>query len=134
MLKRSQQHASAGPAIWPVPTLIVGVVMLLIAPWVPRLIPTSAVWSDEDARQYAQASADLHAKAHAGHSHGQPGHDHAHAGAAEEKAAAQAAFDAVQARRDSAARLQSGTQYTLQAFGLVACIVGVWGYLKHRPR
>lgn len=133
MPNSTRQQISAEPALWPIPTLILGVVLLVLAPWSPNLIPSSAVWSDEDAQEYTRASADLHAKSYESHNHGSGSHGHAHiGGTAEERAAAQAAFDAIQTRRDSAGRLPSAIKYALQAIGVAACAAGVWGYFKTR--
>lgn len=126
MPKSSRQSES--PANWPIPLLVVGVLLLLLAPWVANLIPTSAVWSDEDARQYTRASAELHAA-----SHGAGQHNHAHAtGEHHDRATAQAAFDAIQARRDRAGRWPVLVKRLLQATGIAVCGIGVWGYLRGR--
>ena len=129
MLKRSSSNDSR--AAWPVPTLLAGVLLLVLAPWTANLVPTSVVWSDEDALEYTRASADLHAKSYEAAGHDSHDHGHSHVGGTtEEKAAAKAAFDAIQARRDRAGLLPTVMKYLLQAIGVATCAAGVWGYFK----
>jgi|GEM_PF-5396807 len=129
----SSSRQSDNHATWPMPLLLVGVLLLVLAPWSANLIPTSAVWSDEDAREYTRASADLHAKSYEASQHGSGHHGHSHTGGTKsEKAAAKAAFDAIQGRRDRAGLLPKLLRYSLQAVGLAACAAGIWGYLKGR--
>ncbi len=81
------------------PAVIVAGATLLIASIIwPHAAGPQVVWTDEQAGEYAQASADLHAAAHAkGHAK-HPGHAHNHGAAGEDSAAADQKLAAAQER------------------------------------
>lgn len=113
--------------------MLVGVLLLVVAPWVPGLIPNGVVWTDADAEQYTQASADLHAKSYQAAADKSSDHGHHHpGGTAEEKAAAQVAFDLAQSKRDGAVRRKNWSKYLLQAVGVLVSAVGIWGYVQNK--
>lgn len=119
------------PATWPVIALVCGILLIVAAPWSGVLLPTSAVWSDEDAAEYTRAAADLHSKSYEASAAANHGHSHA-GGTAEEKAAAQAAFDSIRDRRDAAIYRRTLLKYALQGLGILAAIAGLWGYIANR--
>lgn len=118
---------------WPVPLLVLGVGLLVAAPWLAELLPAQAVWSDADAREFGRAAAAYHSAAHkhsAAHDRSHTHAAHVHAASAAEPAnsqlaAAKAEFDRQQTRLDNArARLQFW-KIGLQAAGILLAGSGI---------
>ncbi len=131
MLHPSQPRESR-PATWPIAALVCGILLLIAGTWLPALMPSSAIWSDAEAAEYTRAAADLHSKSYeASHASAEHGHSHA-GGTAAEKAAAQAAFDTIQRRRDSAIGRQALMKYAIQGLGALIALAGIWGYIASK--
>lgn len=109
--------------------MLAGLALLVIGNWYQAALPTSAVWTDEQAREYSRASAELHSASYgAGHSHDH-GHDHSHdAGDIQKSAdylAAKAAFDKSKGALDRARSRQVWIKYGLIALGVVIATCGI---------
>lgn len=122
--------------LWTTAALAVGVVLMLIGPLLVSLaLPLDAQWTDDDARAYSQASADLHAAGHAqAHRHEHPGQtNHEHAQLEPPVAeTAQAAFDRQKARLDAAERRHGWLQLAARGVGVLLAAAGIGGYLLNR--
>ncbi|MCI0357442.1 MAG: hypothetical protein L0211_03030 [Planctomycetaceae bacterium] len=123
------------PPPWTSIALLVGLVLMLAGPLaVSLLLPTSAVWTNEDADKLSQASANLHAAihAHGGHDHG-PAHP---AGASESSlpalAAAQREYDAQQSRLEASRSRQGWLESGARLLGVVIAACGIAGYIMAR--
>jgi hypothetical protein len=118
------------------PLIALGAGLLLVGlslVW-PRMIG-STVWTEEQARQFSEASANVH----------QAAHDHSHdAGAAadDQKPQAQSLeearrrFEQSRAQLDRAQSLRAGTARVLKWAGAVCVVLGAAAHflLRHSPR
>ena len=116
---------------WTIAALSVGIAVMLVAPLCVSLLPTQAVWTDEQAEAFTKAGNDLHAASHshsqstgASHSHGQPD--------AASFEAAKRAYEAQRAKLEAAQSRGGWLKWTLRLFGAAICAVGVWGYWRAR--
>jgi len=119
------------------PLIALGVGLLLIVlSWVwPRTIG-SGVWSDQQAREWSEASAEMHSLVH-DHGHG-GGDDHRRAGAGTEAStheqdspklkAARERFSRADAGLQQARSLRSGVAGALKWTGILFLAVGTVGY------
>lgn len=111
-----------------------GLALLLLAPWIPSLAPAQATWSDQQAKEYGQAAANLHDALHSkAHKHS-PGHIHraSRGNHADDLLAAQAEFKK-QAERLSAARSRLYFwQYCGQGLGILLVVAGIGLYCTAR--
>ena len=111
--------------------MVLGLALLCLAPWLGSLAPTAAVWTDDQAREYGAAAADLHNAQH-GAAHAST-HGHAHDSAAHPKlAAAKAEFDKQQARLDGARSRVQIYKLLCQAVGVALAAGGAGMYLHLR--
>lgn len=103
----------------------VGIALMLLHLLFPYLFPARAVWSEEDARQYAAAAADVHRLAHqlGGHDH-----DDDRAQTSTEPgalAAARQKWQTQQARLTTVLTGRRSLQVTLKWAGVLLAILGI---------
>lgn len=99
------------------------------------LLPTSFVWTNEDAEKLGKASANLHAAihAHGAHDHGQTAHGE---GASEDPlpdlAAAQKEYETQQHRLDASRSRKEWFEFGTRLLGVVIAACGIGGYIIAR--
>jgi len=127
------------PPLWTSLALVAGLLLMVGGPLILWLfMPDQAVWTDADARQWGQASANLHAANHASLPHN---HNHA-AGAARTPdghdqpiaalAAAQAEYDRLEARRAGSLARRDWLWYGSTILGALFASAGIAGHFLAR--
>lgn len=109
--------------------MLAGLALMVIGNFYQAALPTSAVWTDEQAREYSRASAELHSASYgAGHSHDQ-GNTHSHDAGDIQKSTeyltAKAAFDKSKGDLDRARSRQVWIKYGLIALGVLIATCGI---------
>lgn len=104
--------------------MIVGLLLMFAGYWSEAVIPTSAVWSPEQAAEYQKASAEMHGASYAkGHDHSK---EHSHDEpdrSAPEYVKAKAAFEKSRTELDRAVSRRSWLKY-----GIIFVGVAISGY------
>lgn len=113
-----------------------GIGLLLVSFILPTAVGGRRAYTDEDAAEYQQASAELHAALHAAaHETGDEANDGEHeAHAAGSLEAAQSRFDAAQTRRDEAAARGATTAMIVKYLGVLCVAGGIVSYLAMRRK
>ena len=106
--------------------MIVGLLLMLVGSWSDNPIPTGAVWTDEQAREYNKASGELHTSSYGRshdhskeHSHGEPDRT------SEEYLRTKAAFDKAKKDLDLARSRQSWFKYGIILTGVLISGLGI---------
>jgi len=127
------------PPLWTALALIVGLLLMLLGPLAVSLfLPAQAIWTNEDAEKWSQASANLHAAVHA---HGSHGHDHSSGQAAHgptehhdpptaELAAALKDYEAQQARLETSRSRQNWLVHGSRILGVLLAAAGIAGFFR----
>ena len=129
------------PPLWTSLLLVAGLLLMLVGPFaVSYLLPTEAIWTNEDADKLSQASANLHAAIHVSLSHDH-NHDRGHVAAGKpersdqpipELAAAQAEYDRQQARLTVSISRRDWLWYGAPILGALIASAGIAGHLLAR--
>jgi|GEM_PF-5850426 hypothetical protein len=121
---------------WTSIALVVGLILMLAGPtMVALLLPTSSVWTNEDAEKLTKAGADLHSAIHAhdAHDRGQAAHGE---GASEnplpDLAAAQREYETQLGRLDASRSRQGWLEFGARLLGVVVAACGIAGYVMAR--
>jgi hypothetical protein len=124
------------PPLWTSLALVTGLLLMLLGPLAVSLwLPVEAVWTNADAEQWSQASANLHSAIHA-HTHahnqddGQGTHGKVEPGDKDmpDLAAAQKEFDAQQARKDASLARPQWLGLASRLLGVLLAAAGIGGY------
>jgi hypothetical protein len=106
--------------------MIVGMVLMSVGYFYnPTTLPTSAVWSDEQAMEYSQAASRFHSASYAGHDHSQgAGHSEPDRNSPE-YLAAKAAFEKSKQALDHALARQTWIKYGFIVAGVLIAGAGI---------
>lgn len=109
--------------------MIVGLVLMAVGNWYQVAVPTTAVWTDQQAEVYQKASTRLHSASFgAGHSHDKD-HGHSHdagdVSKSKEYIEAKAEFERIQGDLDRSRTRQSWIKYAIIGLGVVIASSGV---------
>lgn len=120
--------------VLPTAVIVVGIGLFLFSFLWPKMAGTGTVWTEEQAEEYADAAADMHAALHERGESGAGHHGHAH-GADDPNPAPAASFDEVKTRYDEAkaglSHAQSVQRKPARFFkwaGVFCFALGVLGY------
>lgn len=106
--------------------MIAGLALMFLGYWYQVAIPTSVIWTDEQAREYGSSAARLHSASFgAEHDHSQ---EHSHSGPdvkSKEYIEAKAAFDKSKGDLDRARSRQSWIKYGIILSGVFVAACGV---------
>jgi beta-glucosidase-like glycosyl hydrolase len=126
------------PPLWTSLALVAGLLLMLVGPAISYLLPTEAMWTNEDAEKLSQASANLHAAIHVSLSHD---HEHGQVAAGKpershqsipELAAAQAEYDRQQARLTASVSRRDWLWYGAPILGALIASAGIAGHFLAR--
>src|SRR4030095_836588 len=119
------------PPPWTSIALVVGLVLMLAGPtMVAMLLPTSSVWTNDDAEKLTRASANLHAAIHA---HGEAAHGQgASEGPLTDLAAAQREYETQERRLDASRSRQGWLEFGARLLGVGVAACGIGGYIMAR--
>ena len=104
--------------------LLGGIFLLALGLAWNRFMPASAYWDEDQAREYAEAQADLHAKSH---------FQKTNVKLQAEFAAARARYDNISHQLESAQNSRSRTSTLIIAAGILALLSGIGIHLASRP-
>ncbi len=106
--------------------MIVGLLLMLVGSWSEIVVPTRAVWTDEQAKEYEKASADMHGSSYGKshdhskeHSHNEPDRS------SPEYLKAKEAFDRSRAQLDRAVSRQTWIKYGIILSGVLIAGYGI---------
>jgi hypothetical protein len=118
----SQYHST----VWsPLVLMVIGLALMVLGWTWSWLVPSSVYWGPEEAQEYVQAQADLHAKTHAA-KHRKDGTDDSEFAAARER------FEKVRDQLEKARGMRGSTGTYLAAAGILLVLVGIGIYLTNK--
>ena len=121
---------------WALLLTVAGVAMLVLSVCWPRVARTGTPWTEEKAKEHAQAAARVHHLAHdrvhaQGPQKGEPPHAH-EASSAETLEEARSRFERTSAELQRAKTAGQGVTTVFWWFGIVCVVLGGGGYLWPR--
>lgn len=110
------------------PFLAIGLILLILAQFITAAVPNSAVWTDDQAREYQKAAAGLHDATYGVNHKHRPGEAHAHAVNEAALAQAREQFAQAKAKLELAQARRNYPKYLLLALGLLFSVGGLATY------